>query len=96
MADGREAVHGMIVAEFAPSERFATMHIAFCPPFERMPQVETEVVEGPDARIKIVQALHNGVQLDVQLPQVAAKSEKVSIELLAAEPEETPAPRSES
>lgn len=96
MADGREAVHGMLVAEFAPSERIATLHVAFCPPFERLPQVEAEAVEGPDASIKIVQVLHNGVRLDAQLSQVAANRESVTIELLAAESEEAPAPRSTS
>ncbi len=46
-ADGCEAIHGRLVAEFAPGERTVVMHVAFCPPFERLPTVEAEAADGP-------------------------------------------------
>lgn len=38
--DGHDEIVGMLVAEFAPGQRFATLHVSFCPPLERLPQIE--------------------------------------------------------
>ena len=85
LAEGREAVHGVLVAEFAAGQDLATLYVGFCPPFEQLPHVETEVADGPAANIKIVQVLHNGARLDVGLARPAAASTRVSVEFLAAE-----------
>ena len=82
-ADGRESVHGTLVAEFAPGERTSTLHIAFCPPFELLPQVEVEIAEGPDASVKVAQVLHNGARLEVRLAQPTAESATVGLEFAA-------------
>jgi hypothetical protein len=82
-ADGQESVHGTLVAEFAPGERTSTLHIAFCPPFELLPQVEAEIAEGPDASVRVAQVLHNGARLEVRLAQPAAESATVGLEFAA-------------
>jgi hypothetical protein len=82
-AAGRESVHGTLVAEFASGERTSTLHIAFCPPFELLPQVEVEIAEGPDASVKVAQVLHNGARLEVRLAQPAAESATVGLEFAA-------------
>jgi hypothetical protein len=84
-ADGRETILGTIVAEFAPGERMATLHVAFCPPFEILPQVEAEIADGPDASVKVAQVLHNGARLDVRLVQPAIEATTVSLEIVAHE-----------
>jgi hypothetical protein len=69
-AEGREVIHGTLVAELAAGERSATLYVAFCPPFERLPQVEAEATDCPDASVKLIQALHHGAQLEVCLFEV--------------------------
>jgi len=82
---GREAIRGLLIAEFAPGERQVTLYIAFCPPFERLPQVEVNVADDSDAAVKLTQLLHNGAQLDVRLPQTADENTTVALELFATD-----------
>jgi hypothetical protein len=75
----------MLVGEFAPGERQATLYIAFCPPFERRPQVEVNVADDSDATVKLTQVLHNGAQLEVRLPHPTEEPTKVTIELFVTD-----------
>ena len=56
----------------------ATLYVAFCPPFERLPQVEVEVADDSDANVKFAQVLHNGAQLEVRLAQPATEVDQQS------------------
>jgi hypothetical protein len=85
LAEGREAVHGVLLAEFTAGQQIATLYVGFCPPFEHLPHVDAEVADGPAAKIKIVQVLHNGARLDVVLGKPAAEAALVSVEFMAAE-----------
>lgn len=85
MADGKDALRGSLVAEFAPGERQTTMYVGFCPPFEMMPQVDVNVDGELEADIKLVQVLHNGAQLEVRLSEPADDALAVSLELFAVE-----------
>lgn len=85
LAEGREAVHGVLLAEFGAGQQIATLYVGFCPPFEELPYVEAEVADGPMASIKVVQVLHNGAQLDVGLAVPATEAALVSVEFMAAE-----------
>jgi len=80
---GPRQIRAIRRAEFAPGERNATVHVAFCPPFELLPQVEAEIAEGPDASVKVAQVLHNGARLEVRLAQPAAESATVGLEFAA-------------
>jgi hypothetical protein len=84
-ADGRETISGTVVAEFALGERTATRHVAFCPPFQMLPQVEAEIADGPDASVQVAQVLHNGARLDVRLLEPAIEAAAVSLEIVARE-----------
>jgi hypothetical protein len=84
-ADGTHSIHGTLIAEFEPGDRSATLHIAFCPPFERLPTVELEAVDNSFATVKLTQLLHNGVQIEVRLPQSLDEKQSVTIEMLATE-----------
>jgi hypothetical protein len=83
--DGRETVQGTLRAEFAAGERTTTLHIAFCPPFERLPQVQATVLDGPPADVKLVQVLHQGAQLEVRLSVVPTCQQCVTVRLSAKE-----------
>ena len=80
-ADGHHVVQGTLVAEFAAGERVATVYIGFCPPFERLPQVELE----SSADAKVVQALHNGAQIEVRRPRAAKTATSATIEIYATD-----------
>ena len=82
-ADGGEAIHGTLRAEFVAGQRHATLYVGFCPPLERLPVVEVEVVDGPDAAVKVVQALAHGVQLELRLAEPAEEACSATVEICA-------------
>lgn len=84
-ADGCESIHGTLVAEFAAGERQTTLYVSFCPPFERLPQVEATVADDLEATTKLSQVLHNGAQFDVRLSEVAEERTHVTVEFFATE-----------
>ena len=86
LSDGRQAVHATLTADFSPLERNATLYVAFCPPFERLPEVDVDFDDANIATVKLTQVLHNGAQLDVVLARPTAANIAVSIELFASEP----------
>jgi len=88
-AEGRVAVRGTLVAEFAAGARDAMLYVAFCPPFERLPEVDAHVTDDTTASVKVAQRLHHGAQLDVRLPAAAENSLTVTVEFFAAEPHST-------
>ncbi len=82
-AEGQDAIHGTLLAEFAPGERSAMLYVAFCPPFERLPRVDLE--SCADARL--VQTLHNGAQIEVRLPRAVKAATSATVELYATDAE---------
>jgi hypothetical protein len=86
-ARGVESIRGMLRAEFAAGQRHATLYVGFCPPLERLPVVEVEVVDGTDASAKVVQALAHGVQLELRLAEPAEEACSAAVEICA-----TPSP----
>jgi hypothetical protein len=84
-ADGKDAIRGTVVAEFLVGERQTTAYVGFCPPFELLPQVETNANGDLEAEVKLSQVLHNGAQLDVRLSEPAEQAVAVSIEFFASE-----------
>jgi hypothetical protein len=81
--EGVERVHGTLVAEFATGQRQATVYVGFCPPLGRVPVVEAETVDGPEAELKVAQALCHGARVEVRLSNPAAEACQVVIELVA-------------
>lgn len=86
-AEGREAIAGQLLAEFAPGERQSTVHVAFCPPFERLPEIEVNLADDLDATVKPTQILHNGAQFEVRLAEPAEDCCSLLIEFTAADGE---------
>jgi len=66
-ADGSDVLQGWVRTSFAPRQRTGSAHIAFCPPFERMPSLYFEQAEGPPTRVKPGQLLLHGTRLDLRL-----------------------------
>ncbi len=91
-AEGKDALRGTLVAEFALGERQVTLYVGFCPPFELLPEVELNVADDSEADVKLSQVLHNGAQLDVRLSEPAEEAIAVSIEFFAIEGESVDQP----
>lgn len=83
--EGQDALRGTLIGEFAPGERQATLYVAFCPPFERLPHVEVNLADDSDANVKLAQLLHNGAQLEVRLARPAAEPTRVELEFFATD-----------
>jgi hypothetical protein len=79
--EGHDVVTGTLVAEFEPGARIATVYVGFCPPFERLPHVELE----SSADATLVQALHNGAQIEVRQPRAAKTALTATIEIYATD-----------
>jgi hypothetical protein len=75
--DGQESVIGWCRVHFAAGQRQASSHLAFCPPLERVPVIELEQIDGPDARLKAGQTLAHGVRVELKLSQPTGEPSEV-------------------
>ena len=82
-ADGGESIQGTLRAEFAAGQRHAALHVGFCPPLARLPQVDAEPGDGPDASVRVVQAFAHGARLEVRLADPAEEACTVLVEFSA-------------
>ncbi|MGI9458212.1 MAG: hypothetical protein ACR2NU_16735 [Aeoliella sp.] len=83
---GQEYVYATLRGEFKPGDRIATLYVGFCPPFPSLPHVEAEVIDGAPAVAKVIQALHNGAQIEVDLDEPSLEATHVTVEVAAFEP----------
>jgi hypothetical protein len=82
-ADGTEAISGWLRLAFAAGQRTGSLHVAFCPPFAAMPELEVEQVDGPEARVRTAQLLPYGARLDLKLLAPADESTAVLLQFSA-------------
>jgi len=84
--DGQESVEGWLRAAIPAGSRLATLHVAICPPFERLPECYAEQVDGPPAQVKIAQVLHQGVRLELKLERAVDQDSLVTVEVSLQQP----------
>jgi hypothetical protein len=82
--DGCETIHATLRAEFVAGQRQATLHFGFCPPLARLPVIEVETVDGPEAELKVGAAYCHGARVEVRLSEPAEESCSVLVEMVAA------------
>jgi hypothetical protein len=87
---GGDVLSGRLRALLATGQRTAHVHLAFCPPFARLPHVEFRQLDGPAARVKLGQLLQYGVRLDVKLDSPPDAPCTVLLELTARDEVERP------
>lgn len=83
---GAEAIRGTLLAEFSAGQREATLYVAFCPPFQRLPEITVHAADDPSIVVQVVQRLHNGAQFEVRLSEPADEPFAVSVAIFASEP----------
>ena len=81
--EGEEVVEGLVRIRFAPGQRTAEAHVAFCPPLDRRPRVDFEAESGPEARIELGQVLPLGARFDVKLAQPARDETALMVRFVA-------------
>lgn len=81
-----ELITGWVKTEFQPGERTAVLHVAFCPPLEKVPEIEIEQLSGPAARIKAAQVLPQGARFEIRLNVPAVETESLMVAFVAARP----------
>jgi len=84
--DGTEQVVGWSQVVFAPGQRLARVHLAFCPPFARSPICEAETTDGPAANVQVGQLLPHGARLEVRLDEAPAERTILRIDYAARVP----------
>ena len=82
-AAGVQQLAGWLRVRLAAGQRSAAIHVAFCPPFSKTPELTAEQLDGPAARIRTAQLLPYGVRLDVKLAAAAAHPSNVLLRFAA-------------
>ncbi len=83
--DGVEQLAGWLRMPFSVGQRTASVHVAFCPPFSKTPELSVEQLDGPTARIKTAQLLPHGARLDLKLAATAEEPSAVLLKFSARE-----------
>lgn len=78
--DGHDIFYGRLRGDFAVGQRSMSLHVAFCPPLTRVPQLVCERIQGPDVTVQPVQVLPYGARLDIKRKELGAGGETVIIE----------------
>jgi hypothetical protein len=79
--DGSDVLYGQLRGHFAPGQRSLRLHVSFCPPFEAVPVVTVEKLEGPEISVKPAQVLAYGVRLDLRLKTLSVDAQDVILEI---------------
>lgn len=82
-----DAISGLLRARFEPHERSRSLHVAFCPPMLRPPQVEVIQLAGPRTRIKTGEVQAFGARFDLRLLAASATEQSVVIQFEASCPD---------
>ncbi|MCL6503527.1 MAG: hypothetical protein K6T86_12640 [Pirellulales bacterium] len=82
-AAGHELVAGTLRLVFQPGSQHAVAHVAFCPPLTGKPQVLCRRVSGPEARLKVTQAVPFGARLEARLPRPTSETVVLLVEFTA-------------
>lgn len=74
LPEGRERIEGALAVEIPSASRVGVAHLAFCPPFRRVPKLELEFVEpeGGVARADLLAA--HGARIEVRLDRSAPRT----------------------
>jgi hypothetical protein len=82
-AAGGQRLCGWLRLRLAAGQRSGVVHVAFCPPFPRTPELSLEQLDGPAARVRTAQLLPHGVRLDLKLAVAASSGGSVLLRFAA-------------
>ena len=80
---GNEMFWGTIRADFAAGQRSQSLHLAFCPPFDSLPELTVDRAEGPAANVSVAEVQSYGARIEVRLGGVLPEVTEVTLEFYA-------------
>ncbi|MCE9604090.1 MAG: hypothetical protein K8U03_04220 [Planctomycetia bacterium] len=80
---GSDVLEGYARARFEVGSRQASIHLVFCPPFERIPVLETETLDDLEARLIHITVLPYAARIDVRLSEPAEEELRATIGIRA-------------
>ncbi len=83
---GSDLLEGQLVATFEAGARQAVLHVPFSPPFLAAPQIDCEVADGSEVRIKVGAVFTYGVRLELKRNSVELPEQAVAVEIYAELP----------
>lgn len=86
LPDGSDVLSVWHRLEFLPGQTHQTVHLPFCPAFDRPPAVEAQVIEGPDGKVKVSRVWGFGARLEVRLTAPLDEPGEVVILTVAQSP----------
>lgn len=81
--DGSQQLAGWLRMPVAVGQRTGNLHVAFCPPFAKTPEIEFEQLSGPPCRVKVAQRLPYGARLELKLAVAATEADSVLLRFSA-------------
>ena len=88
--DGQQIVDGWFQLAFVPGQRVATAHLAFCPAFDRSPEVDAECTSEIACTIQPALVLPWGIRWEIKLDSPATENQTLRIEFIARETADRP------
>ena len=64
--EGQDRLNGTFCAEFPAEAMTTTVHIPFCPAFEKIPNVQVYPIDETDAHLRITSLKTFGVRIDIK------------------------------
>lgn len=86
LPSGAEFVRGRIRGRFSGNDRSLQLHVGFCPPLSRIPEVAVEQIDGPTVQVQVGHCQVYGVRVDLRLTTADRSADDVWLEILAREP----------
>jgi hypothetical protein len=65
-AEGVDELDGWLRADFPVGAKHATLHVAFCPPFNRSPKIVVRHADGATVSVKATQSLPHGARIELK------------------------------
>jgi hypothetical protein len=81
--DGAQCVRGSLAASMEAGLRVTSVYAAFCPPFERIPQLEFCQTAGPTAQIKLARLYCHGAEFEIKPLDASNGAKLISLEFAA-------------
>jgi len=82
-ADGRDTLEGTWHIKFAPGQRIAVVPLSFCPPFERVPEIEASAPSRSDVQIKTTAVFAYAARIEVKLSAAASTALVAALRITA-------------
>lgn len=83
---GADLLEGQLVATFEAGARQTVLHVPFSPPFSAAPQIDCEVADGSEVRIKVGAVFTYGVRLELKRNSADLPEQAVAVEIYAELP----------